>query len=378
MKRESCRFKEEKEEEGRKIRDGEKTTAMFSKIAKTKMRDRTVGVVDRDDDKVMHGVTLVSVGRETYLLDMDGRVVNVWRSDRKVFSAYLTGNGTLIRDGNDVAVTDRFGAGGAGGVIEAVTFENEHIWSFKCRPSQQFLSHHDIEVMPNGNVLILVWERLDESTAVDAGRRPELLPDKELWNNVLLELKPNGRGGADVVWSFSFLEHTVQDCDKTKLNYGDVSKTPHRIDLNLCPVGGKAHCRGLHFFEGKEGQTGEKDWIHCNSVSYDRFHDRIALSMNVQSEIIIVDHSAENHGIIWRFGNPQNYRQGDRMKQVLFNQHAAQFTNEGRSLICFNNGRQPDRWWSSVDEIEIQRTIRTRGDVVPLKQATSGTFMCCV
>ena len=348
---------------------------MFSKICRTSMRDRTVGVVSREDSKMCPGVTLMSCGRETYLLDLDGRVVNVWRSDRKVFSAYLCGDGTLIRDGNDRALTDRFGAGGAAGIVEAVTYENERIWSFKCRPSQQFLSHHDIEVMPNGNVLILVWERVDESTAIEAGRRPEMLPDKELWNNVLLELKPNRKGGADVVWSFSFLEYTVQDCDKTKMNYGDVSKTPHRVDINLCPVGGKAKQRGLDVFEGKEGKTGEKDWIHCNSVSYDRFHDRIALSMNVQSEIIIVDHSEENRGIIWRFGNSQNYRQGGRFEQVLFNQHAAQFVNGGKSLICFNNGRKPDRWWSSVDEIAIRNTIRHQGDVVPLKMASAGTLV---
>ena len=357
------------------FKNSKKNQKMFSKVCKTQMRDRTVGVVFRKDSKVCQGLTLVSCGRETYLLDIDGRVVNVWRSDRKVFSAYLCGDGTLIRDGNDRALTDRFGAGGGAGIVEAVTYENERIWSFKCRPSQQFLSHHDIEVMPNGNVLILVWERLDESTAIEAGRRPEMLPDKELWNNVLLELKPNGKGGADVVWSFSFLEHTVQDCDKTKMNYGDVSKTPHRVDINLCPVGGKAHQRGLNIFEGKEGKTGEKDWIHCNSVSYDRFHDRIALSMNVQSEIVIVDHSSAQRGIIWRFGNSQNYRQGDRFKQVLFNQHAAQFVNQGRSLLCFNNGRKPDRWWSSVDEIAIRRTISSTGDVIPLKNASSGTLV---
>ena len=58
---------------------------MFSKICRTSMRDRTVGVVSREDSKVCPGVTLMSCGRETYLLDLDGRVVNVWRSDRKVF-----------------------------------------------------------------------------------------------------------------------------------------------------------------------------------------------------------------------------------------------------------------------------------------------------
>ena len=131
-----------------------------------------------------------------------------------------------------------------------------------------------------------------------------------------------------------------------KMGYGDVFNTPNRIDVNVCPVGGKANQRGLVKFEGKEGKTGEKDWMHCNSVSYDARHDRVAISLNVQSEIILVDHSRANRGVLWRYGNPRNFRDGDRMDQVLFDQHAAQFVNDGKHILCFNNGRRPDRWWS--------------------------------
>merc|ERR1712178_130429 len=60
--------------------------------------------------------------------------------------------------------------------------------------------------------------------------------------------------------------------------------------------------------------------------------------------------------ILYRFGNPQVSRQGDRKDQVLFCQHSAQFLRgvpgDGNILV-FNNGRAPDRQWSTVDEYSI-------------------------
>ena len=50
------------------------------------------------------------------------------------------------------------------------------------------------------------------------------------------------------------------------------------------------------------------------------------------------------------------------MDQVLFNQHAAQFVDKGRRILCFNNGRHPDRWWSTIDEIEINPLMLAAGD----------------
>ena len=34
--------------------------------------------------------------------------------------------------------------------------------------------------MPNGNVLVLCWERKTKAEAIAAGRRPELIPDGEV------------------------------------------------------------------------------------------------------------------------------------------------------------------------------------------------------
>merc|ERR1711957_720456 len=55
--------------------------------------------------------------------------------------------------------------------------------------------------------------------------------------------------------------------------------------------------------------------------------------------------------ILYRWGNPQVYRRGTHKRQKLFHQHDVQFV--GNRLLLFNNGRVPDRYWSTIDEIVL-------------------------
>jgi len=316
---------------------------------------RSVGVVERDDGRIQPGYTLISAGRETYLLDEDGRVVHEWRSSRQVFVSYLLPNGNLLRDGSDNDEADLFRLGGAAGFVEEVTWDNERVWSFSKFPMNTFLTHHDLEPMPNGNVLVMCWNR---GRRVD-GRRKELMPDGEVWDNVVIELKPDGRGGAEAVWSWSFFDHLVQEvnthCDFTCAR-GSPKDYPERMDINFCPAGGKhgtrnknvllsdrekrsrdmRHTAGRTAYEDTPGKTGEKDWLHCNSVSYCPKRDHVLISINVLCEIIVVkrgvtkeDGTQDLHqrqtGILWRWGNPTSYQCGTRMDQKLFAQHYANF-----------------------------------------------------
>jgi hypothetical protein len=368
------------------------------------LAERTVGVVDRDDALLMPGCTLFCAGLETYLIDADGRVVHEWRSERPVFAAYLLPNGNLLRDGSENEVAVAFRAGGAAGWVEEVTWEGAPVWSFAKLPYDAFLTHHDLEPMPNGHVLMLCWERKTKAQALQAGRRPELIPDGEVWNNLTLELAPDGKGGASVVWSWSLWDHLAQDYDPARDNYvADVAAHPELFDINYCPPGGKACCRNADMLKGKgpftnpmglsvfsggpQGGdattcTGEKDWIHANSVAYDPVRDQVMVSFNVPSELILVDHGttameAAGHtggrrgqggDILYRWGNPQVYRAATRKQQQLFCQHSANFIRpgvycraaegEGRAegcgagnILVFNNGAAPHRLWSTVDEI---------------------------
>ena len=60
--------------------------------------------------------------------------------------------------------------------------------------------------------------------------------------------------------------------------------------------------------------------------------------------------------ILQRFGNPKASKRGDSFDQTLFVQHGATFLDgvpgQGNILV-FNNGRAPDRMWTTIDEFAL-------------------------
>ena len=73
-----------------------------------------------------------------------------------------------------------FETGGAAGYIEEVTWDNKLVWNFNMLPWFEYLTHHDIEPMPNGNVLLLCWQRISKEKAIMAGRNPKYIPQDEV------------------------------------------------------------------------------------------------------------------------------------------------------------------------------------------------------
>ena len=82
------------------------------------------------------------------------------------------------------------------------------------------LIHHDIELMPNGNVLAISYEAKSQEEAIAAGRDPEHVTKAGLWPDKIIEIKPSGKTGGEIVWEWHMWDHLVQDHDPTKNNYG--------------------------------------------------------------------------------------------------------------------------------------------------------------
>mmetsp|Transcript_21725 Transcript_21725/g.42693 ORF Transcript_21725/g.42693 Transcript_21725/m.42693 type:complete len:518 (+) Transcript_21725:279-1832(+) len=381
---------------------------LFQRSADIALEDRTVGVISRDDEGVMDGYVLFSSGPVTYLVDVDGGVVHEWESDYVVFASYLLKNGNLLRDGNENLDAPSFATGGAAGRVEEVDWEGNVVWSFACTPFTKYLSHHTVVEMPNGNILLLIWARRSKEEALANGRRPDLLPDGELWEEQVLELKPDReRGIAEVVWRWCMWDHLVQDVFPDKKNFGSVQDSPHKFDFNCCPSGGKMGQRrqtnldkrlggpkngALPPMTGRPGVTGEKDWCHVNSVAYCEKRDQIFLSFNSHCEIMAIDHSTTAEEVrtseggrrgkggdfLYRWGNPVNYGRGSRTTQKLFVQHDITVIPEGSpgagNILVFNNGRHPDRQWSAIDEIELPEETRYSGDYILPEEDPWATF----
>jgi hypothetical protein len=50
-----------------------------------------------------------------------------------------------------------------------------------------------------------------------------------------LEIAPDGKGGAQVVWQWSMADHLVQDYDPALKDFGAVEQHPELFDFNHCP-----------------------------------------------------------------------------------------------------------------------------------------------
>ena len=111
---------------------------------------QTVGVFQNDSLSV-NGYTLFGKSLTTYLIDNCGFVVNSWESGFTSNSAmYLLENGNLLRT---CRVGGNFSGGGIAGRIEMHNWEGELVWFYNYATPEYHL-HHDIEMLPNGNILI--------------------------------------------------------------------------------------------------------------------------------------------------------------------------------------------------------------------------------
>ena len=337
----------------------------------------------------------------TYLLDTDAQVVHTWESEYSPHSLYLLDDGTLLRPGRDPD-TEHFRAGGAMGIVQKLSWDSEVLWEWKLSDENRIL-HHDVEPLPNGNFLALGWELRTPEEARAVGRREDLIPEKGLWPDFLIEVEPLPPDDARIVWEWRVWDHLVQDVDPSLPNYGKPAEHPHRLDIN---AGGPpveidteelAQLRALGYVpdeapaEGAEGTRSatesdsqapdggngpvdgdagddsddqpeqaepepeeeeelRSDFLHVNAVDWHPELDQIAMTVPELGEIWIIRRprsTAEAAGpagdLIYRWGNPSAYGMGDPETKRLFYPHDVQWIPAGHpgagNLTVFNNGQ---------------------------------------
>ena len=115
--------------------------------------------------------------------------------------------------------------------IQELDWNGDVLWDFRW-DTEEGLNHHDIEEMPNGNILMIAWDRTTRDVALAAGRDPELLEGNEWWGGAVYEIRPTRPKGGEVVWSWRAMDHLIQTHDSKLPNYGDPREHPERIDIN--------------------------------------------------------------------------------------------------------------------------------------------------
>jgi len=295
------------------------------------------------------GPTVITLrtSNDSYLIDINQNVIRTWHGAyAPAGAAYMYSDGSLLRACGDPDVY--FFAGGAGGRLQIINASDVVVWDYFFSTAD-YLQHHDIEPMPDGNVLMIAWERKTYPEAVAAGRQ-SISPGTEMWPTMIAEVEPVGATGGNIVWEWHLWDHLVQDADSTKENYGVVADHPELVDINW--------------------GAGFDDWDHANTISYNPILDQIVICCRLMNELYIIDHStstAEAAGhtggrsgmggdILYRWGNPQVYDRGSETDRYYYGVHGVNWIAPGLpgagNLLTFNNGmNRPGPDYSSVEEI---------------------------
>lgn len=324
-----------------------KLLILFLCISSSLYSQNTVGTISVTNE-AYDAYTLFSIHEKSYLIDNCGRIIKEWTSEFRPGNAvYLLPNGNLLRAGKEDGLST-ITFGGSGGVVELFDWDGNLLWQYKYN-SNQYRQHHDVYPMPNGNVLILAATIMTQAEAVQAGRDPNLLDDGELYNERIFEVEPVGADQVNVVWEWNIKDHLVQDFDNTKDNFGGISNSPGRLNVNFVNDAGAG-----------------ANWLHINSIQYDEALDQIIISSRNLSELWIIDHStttteaASSSGgtygkggdFLYRWGNPQSYNHGTESDRKLYGQHYPHFIANGLvdagKMIIFNNGNGRSPAYSEV------------------------------
>jgi len=259
---------------------------------------------------------------KAFLVDECGEKVNEWEfSELPGATCYLLENGNLLRAGKDS--------------LEIRDWDNNIIWSY-ATTQNGIRQHHDIEPLPNGNILCVAGQSYDAQELIDIGKNPENIEDAMRMDKII-ELQPGEIGQAEIVWEWKFIDHIIQDFDASKPNYGQIADYPERLNINYI-------------------NSNNLDFTHVNAVDYNADLDQILISARHLNEIFIIDHSttteeAASHSggnsgkggdFLWRWGNVAGYDQGTEEDEKLVMQHDAKWVQEGfldeNKISVFNNG----------------------------------------
>lgn len=359
------------------------------------------------------GFTLVNplFSKKAYLVDMSGTAVHSWTTSNSPSAAtYLTERGTLLRC-LDVDDHPNFRGGGQSGWIEELDWDGSLLWEFHW-DSENGVNHHDVAELPNGNLLIIAWDRHTREEALAIGRDPELLEGEELWPDAIYEILPTRPKGGEVVWEWHSWDHLVQNFDPEAANYAIPASRPERIDVNgdrnidphseedkaaekqeMAAMGyagddspdEEEPAEDEEVAQAEEQKSAEElaeeakekalkarikdaDWMHANGIDYNVALDQIAISIRRFDEVWIIDHStttaqaASSTGgkygkggdLLYRWGNPYAYGMGTWEQRTLLGQHHVQWIPEGQlgagGLLVFDNGTKKERAWSVIRE----------------------------
>ena len=248
-------------------------------------------------------------------LDSAGEVVWYYKVDSRISDFEKSSNGNLIFVTADFRLIEIdwlgntlnqwYAAGRPQGATDGIAVDT-------------LTFHHEIDEMPNGNILVLSAE----SREIDnyyTSEYDENAPRKrqKVMGDVIVEFE---RDTGTVVWEWNAFDHM----DPFRIGYETFSN-----------------------YWVRRGFAETVDWSHANNLLYDERDDSIVVNFRYQAAAIKIDRQSKE--IVWIFGEPSGW--GDLSDKVLkaegdlqwpYHQHSPQPTPNG-TLMIFDNGNYQAR-----------------------------------
>jgi hypothetical protein len=259
------------------------------------------------------------------------------------YSAYLMPGGYLWRAAKATSgLPSGTPMGPICGRITKHDYNGTLLWDYLITGTD-FVSHHDIRPLPNGNVLAIVYERRTAAEVIAAGCTTY---SNQMWPDKIIEIQQTGLTTGTIVWEWKSWDHLMQNTDPTKANYvTSLVNNPQLLNINY---------------------QAQSDWQHMNGVDYNPMLDQISFSSHNHDEWYIIDHStttaeAASHSggfsgkggdILYRWGNPAAYgAAGTTILNVTHDAHWADEFSTVPGRLCGYNNKGVSSNQSSADQI---------------------------
>lgn len=282
-----------------------------------------------------------NLSNRVYLMDKSGKELHVWDfGEEKLWNDF-----SLLPDGTALAsirsTNAQIRVGWFWGITARVSSWAEFLWEYEISGSWA-IAHHDAEMLPNGNILAMVWGKIGKDEVKKYGSTSPV----DIYTERIVEIDPKTN---KVVWRWNSLDHMIQDVDPKVPNYGTISKRPEKIDIN--------------YSHSQSGMI-----MHGNWLAYDAKNDLIYMSVYSFSEVWVIDHSTTpqevNTGkggrfgrwgdLVYRFGNPTAY--GGTGTRLFYSSHHPSFTASGTFLI-YSNGIKASPEQSTTYELSLPKEL---------------------
>ncbi len=280
------------------------TIYIFVYFAVVKPLDRSISIFGGPAiinlEKISQGYTLIAPYNRVvnekehdgkiYLLDIQGNAIHTWKTENQPLYSILKKEGNLITVLESPKYKEFYPPGGNTGTIQELDWDSNVVWEYK----EEGL-HHDVTILPSGNILAAVWEKTPSNVAeLISGGVDNTQINNTTWSDKIIEINREGK----VVWSW----HSHENLDPEIDTLGA-----------LMPKFGWTYVNGM-------------DYTEKNPIDGS---EAIILSMRSLNTVMII--RKEDGKVIWR--SPKN---------MLNTQHDPSFLPNGNILV-FDNGltRQP-------------------------------------